>query len=787
AGISHSSHCFKASSVLRVWTYIWETDGKNIIIAGRDWPAPNRGRRGTLAFSLGTVKGMTDFMHKFCGTRFLTPGKLPGTEFLPMAKIAVPDDLKLRKEPMVSCNSGGRPKADIASIALNFFNNVMTEFFAHTHQIVIKPALYAEKHPEYFALEKNGQRMVKGPHLCYSNKDVQELIYQDMLRSFDAGYPAYASMQADGFTPCRCEDCKKMFDTDNWGEKLWLLNKKWAERLLKDRPGKAIIVGAYTVTEKPPQSFKKFPPNLMVSTRSTEEALKQWDEWEIPAGFTAYLHAWGGYHLGGYTPVRTPLYSEKVVKLYEKYNVKGVGLDSPPATMWMLEGPAVYVYSRMFDDVTTNSALKLVDEYIKASYGKAAPAMTRFFDVLHHTLEIYAEVFGVDNGTFQGYKRANGRWGRYLTSQTKLRLIGFLYPPETLDLLESHMAQAEKTTGLNDKNKLRLALARREFDYLKSTARVVHMYNAFLTQQDKKTFDQLLTEMEKREKMILQWYNTSKDYNPKRYGPGIYLQKPIANNWSKYIGSGGHYNTHLLQNGGSYLGTPVPPFTWNIAKMRKAPMFEPKKLTVKKTAEPLALESAQWKDIPAEKLGPLSLGAAAPKWETELKIAYDSTSLYVRFEGKLPDKWIKPGVIKRDNKQIVLYESFSVVLAPDNNPARYYRFAGGVTNTAQYDARHGFIEDSIDPRFDMDDLSWNAEWKYECAIAADKKSWSALMIIPFQSLGVTAPSSGTEWKVNFGRLHELRPGWPRIITLWSSNPNTTSINDRKAFGTLIFE
>ena len=282
----------------------------------------------------------------------------------------------------------------------------------------------------------------------------------------------------------------------------------------------------------------------------------------------------------------------------------------------------------------------------------------------------------------------------------------------------------------------------------------------------------------------MQWYDTDKKYE---YKPGIFVQQPIATNWLMYIGGRGHYQDHLMRNGGGYLAKPVPPFTWDIAKMRKAPLFKPKKLTVKKTAVPLSLEAAQWKDIPAEKLGPVSLGAAAPKWETELKIAYDSTSLYVRFEGKSPEGWIKPGAMKRDNNQIVNRESFSVVLAPNNNPARYFRFTGGVTNTARYDARQGFIEDSINPLFDRDDISWSPEWEYTCAVDADGKSWSAEMIIPFKSLGVTAPSAGTEWKVNFGRLHQLRPGRPRKDSLWGSNPNTTSINDRKTFGSLLFE
>ena len=153
-------------------------------------------------------------------------------------------------------------------------------------------------------------------------------------------------------------------------------------------------------------------------------------------------------------------------------------------------------------------------EYVEAAYGPAAPAMDRFFDELRHTLEAYAEVFGVDNGTFQKYTRADGRSVRYLTWQTKLRLIGFLYPPETLALLEGHLAQAEKTAGLSDKTRLRLALVRREFDYLKSTAAVVHLYNAYQAQPNRSTLDQFLSEMEAREKMIMSWYETRKVYRP---------------------------------------------------------------------------------------------------------------------------------------------------------------------------------------------------------------------------------------------------------------------------------
>jgi hypothetical protein len=769
------------ASKLPVWTYRWKVVGSDVIIAGRDWAAAQRQVRDDRPSSLGTVKGLTDFMREFCGTRFLTPGGLVGIEFLPTARIAVPARLDLRKDPMVNYNSGGRPTVEVGSIALNFLNNVTTEYFAHTHEIAVPGGKYADTHPEYFALV-NGQR-TRGPHLCYANKDVQSLIYRDMLRSLDAGYPEYLSLQADGFQPCQCPECKTLFNTADWGEKLWLLNKQWAERLRNDRPGKFLVVTAYTVTGNPPASFTKFPPNMKVAVGGYPEAFEKWGDCKLPGGFTSYLHAWGGYHLCGYLPVRTPLYAEKVARMYDTYNVKGVGLDSPPANMWGLEGPTVYVYARMLDDVKTNTAQKLVDEYIQAAYGKAAYPMSRLFEELHHTLEAYAEVFGVDNGTFQGYKRANGRSGRYLTWESKLRLIGFIYPPEILTSLESQLVQAEKTAGLTEKNRLRLALVRREFDYLKSTARVVHMYNAYQTRLDKISLDQLLDEMEAREKTIMQWYDTNKP----PYRPGIWLQQPIAKHWPMYIGGAGHYNDHLLRNGGSYLSHPVPPFTWNIAAMRKAPLFSPRKVSARRQRGPLMLVPEMWREIPAESMGPLSLGAAAPQWATEVKAAYDTNAVYIRFEGRLPADWVRTGPMKRDQAEIVASESFSAVLAADSSPVRLFRFTCGVTNTAMYDARRGFIEDSIDPRFNQDDLTWNPEWKYECAIAADARSWSALLVIPFQSLGVAAPAPGTEWRVNFGRVHQVRPGYPREESLWSSNPGTTSISDRNAFGTLVFE
>jgi hypothetical protein len=254
-----------------------------------------------------------------------------------------------------------------------------------------------------------------------------------------------------------------------------------------------------------------------------------------------------------------------------------------------------------------------------------------------------------------------------------------------------------------------------------------------------------------------------------------------------YVGGPGHYNTHLLANGGSYLSQPVPPFTWNLAEIRRAPLLAARSLAAMKTGSPSSLGSAEWNTIPAEKLGPLSLGSPAPQWMTEIKVAYDPTALYVRFEGQLPAQWTGPPSMQRDHEEIPSCESFHALVAPDNNAARYHRFAGGPIDGARYDARRGFVEDSIDPRFNQDDVAWDPEWRYECALAADAKSWSGLMVIPFPSLRAMVPAAGTEWKVNFARVHQVRRYMPREISLWSSNPGTPSLDDPQAFGALVFE
>ena len=75
---------------------------------------------------------------------------------------------------------------------------------------------YLETHPEYLALQKNGERGIsnkksrdaKYMKLCVSNEDVVDVIVENYVK---AGKPKYYNIcPNDGYHFCRCEKCKAL-------------------------------------------------------------------------------------------------------------------------------------------------------------------------------------------------------------------------------------------------------------------------------------------------------------------------------------------------------------------------------------------------------------------------------------------------------------------------------------------------------------------------------------------------------------------------------------------------
>jgi hypothetical protein len=782
-------------SKFKDWTYVQKVVGKDLVIAGSDQADRFKSERYGRLCLLGTVKGTVDFLRQYVGTRFLWPGLARtkgvtsstdgitasdpiGTEFLKTSTIAVPADLNLTKTPLLLSNADF-PRQTFYDISLNEFALLGGPLDAHSYDAAIPAMKYRDTHPEYFALI-NGKRCCLIPsgnpewtkrpwveQYCISNPEVQDLIYKRALERLDRGNELTGVGQPDGFQPCQCENCEKLYDTGkDWDEKLWVFHRALAERLLQERPEAKLNLMVYGNTGKPPKTFKRFPKNVILTSLgdSTEQERAIWNDVEVPGGYLSYLHTWGGYHVAGpYTPVRTPSYVEKMVKRLVKQNVRIIVRDGAIGYCWGLEAPVYYAYGRMFDDPATNNAKALLDEFCVAAFGKSAGSMKQFYDRLYKQIAVYSDAIGT---------HCPG-WG--LTRQHdnyNFSLVGYLYSPEFLAAAENDLKQAEKLAD-SDRVKARLSLIRLEFDYIKGLATIVHLYQAYQLRPDQASRDKLLDAID-------QWHaGIYPLYNEKGF------MKPLPG-WPEMFPFSGHprVNVAMEVNGYQNLWKDTC-INWDTAAMRKASLAgETLKLAVKRAATPPTVNAAGWDAAVSGTLVDMKGGVARVAARTTVKALYDKDNLYVRLEAadvvEPPSTFTPFGRDGAVDKQ----ESLDISLAPLGDRNKSYHFIVGPLSDSVYDAAHGFITDGIDPRAGKDDTTWNGDWRYVSEFDPAKKRWTAMLTIPFKTLGVAAPANGTVWQGNVGRKNVAGQAVKEFI--WAFNPECKTFSDPRAFGDLVF-
>ncbi|MFM9961804.1 MAG: DUF4838 domain-containing protein [Planctomycetaceae bacterium] len=538
-------------SKLNGWGYVQKVVGRDVIIAGRDQPSPAKSiqeRRPTWD-RIGTAKGVVDFLRQFVGTRFLYPDlgpyspigaaakidilSSPAFEFLKTPTIAIPADLRVTKTPLIEFHTSHPARGSFYDIANNRFPLVDTIFGGHTYERAIPREKYADSHPEYFALI-GGQRMAKGnenAQYCISNPEVQDLFYQDLISTIDRGFDAVDLGQPDGFRACQCENCAKLFDTGNdWAEKLWILHRKLAERVEQTRPGKRVTMMSYIQTENPPKSFKAFPSNTRILlTGTNDEDIAPWRGHDVPAGFSSYIYNWCPNLGTRYTPMRTPRFVESQVRRLTRNKFQSIYRDGT-GDLFGLEGPVYYTMGRMFDDPETLSAKLLVQEFCGGAFGKSAPSMVSFYDQLYHGIELYSEYLGTRSPAWT-YQNIYGQQRKFLTDP--FQFLGFLYTPNLLTSLETQLAQAEKSAD-TDKVRARLSLVRREFDYLKALAKVVHLHHAFQIQPDLASRDRLLDAIDARNVLVDSFFD-AKGASPKPTPAWSFVMFPPLGHDAKHL------------------------------------------------------------------------------------------------------------------------------------------------------------------------------------------------------------------------------------------------------------
>jgi len=762
-------------SSLKGYDYIHKAVGADIILAGNDavskvkeegvhWLGPMNLDR------VATVKAVADFARDYVGTRFLFAEfgphltsstaidflKSPGIEFLPTAPIAAPSNLDKHWKASLYYNLGfSRNRTSIFHLANNFYPTFNELWNAHTYHSIVPQEKYFDTNPELFALI-NGQRYrAKSPQDAQydiGNPRFQEMVYEWLASTFDSGFERAYLGHPDAFRPSESKESYDLYGTGNdWSEKLWIFNRNMAERLYKSHPDKTIVLMAYGLTETPPKSFHRFPPNTMLMTTGTNEKdFELWKDFEIPKGFTTYLYNWVPNYCSPFAPMTTPASIEKQVRRLHSHNVRGIFCDGSGYPIDTgLEGPCIYVYGRMWDDPANLNADSLVTEFIEAAFREAAVPMSRFYDSLYRGIAVYADYLAT-------------RMGGFGQMRDGFQVLGFLYPPRLLTELDEHLTQAEKLAQM-DKVKARLALVRRQFDWLRSTVDVIHLYHVHATAPDDEGIrTRLLDAIDKRNAGIASLYEKRNerdwatkphpDWNTILFPPEGALADALTLALPGYLSN---FNTSAL--------------TWNTAAMRALPPASIPRTVPRRIAAPPTINDPVWHDIEPVSLGSVPSaasepGAPAPK----VRSAYGQEALYLLFECPVAQG----------------EDSVEVVLAAQPGKKIFHRFRVGA-NGGRSEAATGLITDKMNLLLDREDEEWSGLWNSEVHVDAKTGRWLALLTIPYATLGVDAPVPGAmHWRANFRRFVHV-PGSKDAGRQWLWS-GATSVEDPAALGVIDF-
>lgn len=389
-----------------------------------EWRIACDGLRAFICSStgMGVAYGVTDFLSRYAGYRFLTIDGDDPFEVRPDAAVPVCD---FRRHHAIyarhfSSFDRNHPKTSLAylpaylrRLGLQLSPEVEPQVrpsvacggYCHTWLRYCPPEKYAKEHPEYYSLFDDGTRHTSAPTmLCLSNPDVLEIVTSRMLACIAedrAKYGKEAPTLYDFSQPdccdfiCRCADCRARAERHggDMGLQLTFVNAL-ARRVREKHPDVTIRIFAYVSTEKIPVGIRP-EPNVMIwlcdlysrsdhqlplthpFNRERHDLVRDWKA--IAPSFELW-----DYML---TEDDFPQVSVDALAADARY-FHALGIDRiyhesqmGGQAFWELE---YYVLSRMYLDPTADLE-RTIDEYC-AVYGRGAAEMRRAIDYLRKVI-----------------------------------------------------------------------------------------------------------------------------------------------------------------------------------------------------------------------------------------------------------------------------------------------------------------------------------------------------------------------------------------------------------------
>jgi hypothetical protein len=283
--------------------------------------------------------------------------------------------------------------------------------FVHTFYQLVSPDKYFKPHPEYFAMV-DGKRKGHKAQLCLTNPEVLKIATETVYRWIkeQPGVRVLSVDQNDGYGFCECKKCKAIDEAEgsHSGSLLNFVNKI-ADTVDQTNPEIRIQTLAYVYSEIPPKNIKP-GPNVTIrlchyeycSAHSLEgcdshkvflERLQGWSEiaeritiWDYFTDFNHYLIPFPNFET-----------FKQDVKFYANHNC--IGLFAQGANVAQNGGGEfstlrAWVFAQMMWN-PYQDAQALIDEFVTNVYGKAAPYIKTYIDLLHEKVKPDSVYFSI--------------------------------------------------------------------------------------------------------------------------------------------------------------------------------------------------------------------------------------------------------------------------------------------------------------------------------------------------------------------------------------------------------
>lgn len=385
-------------AVLGEQGYSIKTQGNQLVITG--------------GLPLGIVYGVYDFLEDYLDCRWLTPDiqQIPRRDsisLLSIDKTYIPP-LSYR----AAFNVLTRDTTWNLRQKLNGGNGLHTKDLPyqinwHSLNPYLPVAEYFAEHPEYYALV-GGKRTNQG-QICFTNPEVRRIVSEAVIKRIEP-FKVLSVSQNEGGGYCQCENCQAIaqLEGSQSGPLIDFVNYL-AEQVIKEYPDKRILTLAYQWSLDPPAHLKAHP-NVIVQLCPIGCAFNHPLTEPINVAFQKQIKSWANkcdtlfiwdytinfWHLLAPHPNFNVLAPN--IRFFLDHKVEGVFEQGNNHTNG---GEFLELRSYLTAKVLWNPDIdtdQVIDEFLKAYYGSAAPFIRKYIDHSHELVSDPSFHLGTFNG-----------------------------------------------------------------------------------------------------------------------------------------------------------------------------------------------------------------------------------------------------------------------------------------------------------------------------------------------------------------------------------------------------